>query len=278
MFSSTHTERASYQKVKPKSSNWEVLSNHTFSLRPTKDPVSTPGTVQRVVEKPKISVPDVFITHAGHLVSEEQPKCDNPSQDNSSKVEDVASVGFNPCRENTLSSGGVTVIVKHDTHSDTLGRKRLNHKTVTNIFSSDIVRDKLRYENSDSQLIFNIEALKIAKRAHDLKELDKVQWRNNKKVRHRLFFNQLRKFRSLPNLSAIRNIAMKRSKSKLEMDKISSSDSKSDLKGYFGSFDIQAYYSAKTIRVLQFYRIQHKVRDIVNEQHLSLFPSNVFGC
>ena len=239
-----------------------MLSNHTFSLRPTKDPVSNCGTVQRVDEEPKMSVPDVFITHAGHLVSdnnnsEEEPKCDNPSQNNSN----IAIC--NPSRKNTLSSGGVTVIVKHDSASDTLGRKRLNHKTVTNIFSSDIARDKIRYENNDSQLLFNIEALKIAKRAHDLKELNKVKGGNNKKVRHRLFFNQLRKFRSLPNLSAIRNIAMKRSKSKLEMDKISSSHSKSDLKGNFGSFDIQAYYTAKTLRVLQFYRIQHKVRHIV---------------
>ena len=95
-------------------------------------------------------------------------------------------------QENTLGSGEVTVIIKHDAESDTLGRKRLKHKTVTNIFSSPIIgsdsQDKQKYPKIDSQVQFNIEALKIAKRAHDSQELYRVRNKNNKKVKHKQFF------------------------------------------------------------------------------------------
>ena len=63
---------------------------------------------------------------------------------------------------------------------------------MTNIFSSDIVRDKLRYENSNSRLIFNIEALKIDTRTRDLKELTKVKG-NYVKSEAKAFFQSAEK-------------------------------------------------------------------------------------
>ena len=257
-----------HQPVKPRSSNWEVLSNHTFILRPLKETSSNPGSGRRARNKPRSAVPEVFITHAGHLVidsknREEEIKSDNSSQNNSSDIdEDKELVKCDPCRKNTLSSGEVTVIIKHDADSDTLGRKRFKHKTVTNIFSSDVGSDTRKSEKSDSQLLFNIEALKIAKRAHDLKELNSGKGKNTKKVRTKLFFHQLRKFKSLPNLSAIRNLTMRKIKSKLDLDEnVSSSDKKNifKLKGQFGTFNVQAYYTARTFMVLECYLINNKV-------------------
>ena len=60
--------------------------------------------------------------------------------------------------------------------------------TVTNIFSSDKVCDKLRYQSSDSEILINIEDSKIIKSAHDLKKLKKV---NNKKKWGSDLINQL---------------------------------------------------------------------------------------
>ena len=67
---------------------------------------------------------------------------------------------------------------------------------------------------SDTQLLFNIEALKIAKKARDLREKAEVGKNKEAKVRGKSFFQQLRKFRSLPNLSAIRNLKMIRNLSR----------------------------------------------------------------
>ena len=69
---------------------------------------------------------------------------------------------------------------------------------------------------SDTQLLFNIEALKIAKKARDLREGEL----GSKKVRGKSFFQQLRKFRSLPNLSAIRNLKMIRHLSRSRLDTV----------------------------------------------------------
>ena len=75
---------------------------------------------------------------------------------------------------------------------------------------------------SDTQLLFNIEALKIAKKARDLRE--KGEGGKNReakdKVRGKSFFQQLRKFRSLPNLSAIRNLKMIRNLSRSRLDTV----------------------------------------------------------
>ena len=66
---------------------------------------------------------------------------------------------------------------------------------------------------TDSQLLFNIEALKIAKRARDLQNTAHLG-RTRKKIKQNFLLNKLRKFRSLPNLSQIKNIAMRRIKSR----------------------------------------------------------------
>ena len=71
---------------------------------------------------------------------------------------------------------------------------------------------------SDTQLLFNIEALKIAKKARDLKEGELGSKKD--KVRGKSFFQQLRKFRSLPNLSAIRNLKMIRNLSRSRLDTV----------------------------------------------------------
>ena len=68
--------------------------------------------------------------------------------------------------------------------------------------------------HSDTQLLFNIEALKIAKRARDLREKGEQAGKTKEKLRGKSFFQQLRKFRSLPNLSAIRNLKMIRNLSR----------------------------------------------------------------
>jgi len=232
--------------VKTPHSNWEVLSNHTFILRPVKETTSNPGTGRRAANKSRNSAQEVFITHSGHLViesekSKEETKSDNHSQLNSSTINgDKVLIKCDPYRKNTLSSGEVTVIIEHDADSDTLGRKRFKHKTVTNIFSSHVYSDgddATKYGKSDSQLLFNIEALKIVKRAHDLKELNSAKGKNTKKIKHKLFFHQLRKFKSLPNLSAIKSLAMKRIRSKLDLNENDSYSEKNNLeiKGHFGA-------------------------------------------
>ena len=74
---------------------------------------------------------------------------------------------------------------------------------------------------SDTQLLFNIEALKIAKKARDLREgSKKVERAEAKDKRGKSFFQQLRKFRSLPNLSAIRNLKMIRNLSRSRLDTV----------------------------------------------------------
>ena len=72
---------------------------------------------------------------------------------------------------------------------------------------------------SDTQLLFNIEALKIAKKARDLRE-GELGKNKEAKVRGKSFFQQLRKFRSLPNLSAIRNLKMIRNLSRSRLDTV----------------------------------------------------------
>ena len=74
---------------------------------------------------------------------------------------------------------------------------------------------------SDTQLLFNIEALKIAKKARDLREGELGKNKETTKVRGKSgFFQQLRKFRSLPNLSAIRNLKMIRNLSRSRLDTV----------------------------------------------------------
>jgi len=60
--------------------------------------------------------------------------------------------------------------------------------------------------------------LKIAKRAHDLKELSRAEGKNTKKEKQKHFLSKLRKFKSLPNLRAIRDLTIERSKSKLDLN------------------------------------------------------------
>ena len=72
-----------------------------------------------------------------------------------------------------------------------------------------------RLVHVDTQLLFNIEALKIAKRARDQREGDR-----GKASKGKTFLQQLRKFRSLPNLSAIRNLKMIRNLSRNRLDRV----------------------------------------------------------
>ena len=252
----------------PQHSNWEVLSKHTFILYRPKETVSNPVTGRRSRNEARKSVPDVFISHAGHLVIDSTYiKEDDSSQD---VVEDKEDSPQDPYRKNTLSSGEVTVIINHDAESDTLGRKRLKHKTVTNIFSSHTssdCQDKQKHQKIDSQVQFNIEALKIAKRAHDLQELDRVKYKNNKKVKHKQFFNQLRKFKSLPNLSALRSITMKRSRTKNEITEISGPNIRLNIKGNFGVWDNVNKDTQKNLDVVL---IENKVRQINQESSLTI--------
>ena len=76
---------------------------------------------------------------------------------------------------------------------------------------------------SDSQLLFNIEALKIAKRARDLQITTNTSSattpgsasnKSRKLIKPNFILNKLRKFKSLPNLSVIKSIAMRRIKSR----------------------------------------------------------------
>ena len=80
---------------------------------------------------------------------------------------------------------------------------------------------------TDSQLLFNIEALKIAKRARDLQITTNTSSattstsgsgsasnKSRKLIKPNFILNKLRKFKSLPNLSVIKSIAMRRIKSR----------------------------------------------------------------
>ena len=264
----TNTQPPIISHTDPQTSNWEVLSKHTFILRRPKETVSNPGTGRRSRNEARKSVPDVFISHAGHLVIDSTYiKEDDSSQD---VVEDKEDSPQDPYRKNTLSSGEVTVIINHDAESDTLGRKRLKHKTVTNIFSSHTssdCQDKQKHQKNDSQVQFNIEALRIAKRAHDLQELNRVKYKNNKKVKHKQFFNQLRKFKSLPNLSALRSITMKRSRTKNEVTEISEPNIRLNIKGNFGVWDNVNKDTQKNLDVVL---IENKVRQINQESSLTI--------
>ena len=67
-------------------------------------------------------------------------------------------------------------------------------------------------------MLFNIEALKIAKRARDLQNTP-VNVKTRRRIKHNFILNKLRKFKSLPNLSVIKELAMRRIKSRSGMRK-----------------------------------------------------------
>ena len=98
-------------------------------------------------------IPHVFISHSGHKVGDDKMN-NTESEKNSSRISSNKVKGKNPiqtypCRKNTLSSGGVTVIVSHDTDSEIV-----KHKTVTNIFSNDIDNEMVEQVIRASQLTF----------------------------------------------------------------------------------------------------------------------------
>lgn len=147
-----------------------------------------------------------------------------------SDEERAPSTKKDPVRKHTLSSGEVTVIASHDSDPSQFnysaefeGDKRQRFVTVTNIFSqhssaSSSNDDSVATESSepklrlsDSQLLFNIEALKIAKRARDLQN---TNTKTRKRIKPNFILNKLRKFKSLPNLNVIKNITMRRAKTR----------------------------------------------------------------
>ena len=74
------------------------------------------------------------------------------------------------------------------------------------------VKDESQFNSQDSQLLFNIEALKIAKQARD--QQDTANYKPRKKIKPTFFLSKLRKFKSLPNLSLLKNIALKKIRSR----------------------------------------------------------------
>ena len=72
--------------------------------------------------------------------------------------------------------------------------------------------DESQSKSQDSQLLFNIEALKIAKQARD--QRDTANYKQRKKIKPTFFLSKLRKFKSLPNLNTLKNIALKKIRSK----------------------------------------------------------------
>jgi len=169
---------------------------------------------------------------------------DDSDNDHSDNREDHRKT--DPIRKNTLSSGEVTVISSHDAGNDTLGRKRFKHKTVTNIFSSDPITSEDKHEEKkDVNLAFRIEALKIAKKARDMREQNAKKFNSSDRSKSKSLFHQLRKFKSLPNLSAIKNAAMKRSKSKMDMSLEVQKDCGNFHEGKFG-LNINTYSNRKS--------------------------------
>ena len=136
-------------------------------------------------------------------------------------------------RKSTLSSGEVTVICQSG-----------SHRSVTTVFCppspSTVLwtegpqgSSKTLESRSDTQLRFSIEALKIAKRARDLREKERTRARSG-----RSFLHQLRKIRSLPNLRVIKNLRMIRSLSRSRLEDLeedrSSLEERRLLEGDFG--------------------------------------------
>ena len=160
----------------------------------------------------------VTILHSpGNIAVISDTNCDEYEDDD--KISDIPVNSDpskkNPVRKNTLSSGEVTVIAAPEAVIDDHDERR--YVTVTNIFSHPVLdhQDPLQEPQlklSNSQLLFNIEALKIAKRARDLQNI--ANTKSRKKIKSNFILNKLRKFKSLPNLSVIKNITMRRVKTR----------------------------------------------------------------